>query len=449
MIHTKTHTLLAVAVLLMCTIHAQAMVDGVTGPNFSLTAKSGFISIPDGNSIFIWGFANESGTVQYPAPTLLVNQGETVTVTLSNALDVPVSVVFPGQAGVKATEEAAPTTNGLLTLEAQPGGTVRYSFEASHPGTFLYWSGTRPELQIEMGLFGALIIRPTMEGKAMDMHAYNTMDTMYQEETLFLMSEIDPAIHSLVETGHITDVDNTKYKPMYYFLNGRAAPDTMVAAGATYLPTQPYNCMPMMHPGEKLLMRVANAGRIIHPFHFHGNNAAMIARDGRLLSSRPDMGADLSISHFTTATPPGATEDLIFTWTGEKLGWDIYGHQQDVDNTPAGNFPGPEDVDHNKNGALDDVPLEPNEYAPDHGKPLPVVLPENQDLTFGPMHSGSPYLGANGALPPGEGGMNPSGGYMYMWHSHSEKELLNGDIFPGGMMTMLLIDAPGTPHSMR
>jgi hypothetical protein len=160
------------------------------------------------------------------------------------------------------------------------------------------------------------------------------------------------------------------------------------------------------------------------------------------------MSADLAISHFTVQTPPGATEDLIFTWTGEKLGWDVYGHAHDRDEAPTGNFPGPEDVDHNKNGALDTVPLEPGEYAPDHGKPIPVVLPENQDLTFGPMHSGSPYLGALGTLPPGEGGMNPSGGFMFMWHSHTEKELLNGDVFPGGMMTMMLVDAPGVPHPM-
>jgi hypothetical protein len=28
-----------------------------------------------------------------------------------------------------------------------------------------------------------------------------------------------------------------------------------------------------------------------------------------------------------------------------------------------------------------------------------------------------------------------------MWHSHSEREIVNNDIFPGGMMTMLVIKA--------
>jgi hypothetical protein len=32
-----------------------------------------------------------------------------------------------------------------------------------------------------------------------------------------------------------------------------------------------------------------------------------------------------------------------------------------------------------------------------------------------------------------------------MWHSHTEKELTNFDVFPGGMMTMLIIEPPGVP----
>ncbi len=81
----------------------------------------------------------------------------------------------------------------------------------------------------------------------------------------------------------------------------------------------------------------------------------------------------------------------------------------------------------------------------DHGVPFPVTLPSDQELTFGAMWSGSPFLGLMGALPPGEGGLNPDGGYAYMWHSHAEKEMVNYDIFPGGMMTMLMVIPPSVP----
>ena len=69
-----------------------------------------------------------------------------------------------------------------------------------------------------------------------------------------------------------------------------------------------------------------------------------------------------------------------------------------------------------------------------------VLLPGLQDLSFGGWCSGSPFLGQFGQLPPGEGGLNLNGGLFFMWHSHNEKELTNFDIFPGGMLTMLIIE---------
>jgi hypothetical protein len=67
------------------------------------------------------------------------------------------------------------------------------------------------------------------------------------------------------------------------------------------------------------------------------------------------------------------------------------------------------------------------------------------DLAYGGFWSGSPFLGGMGSLPPGEGGLNPNAGFAYMWHSHTEKEMTNNDIFPGGMMTMMIVLPPGAP----
>jgi len=56
--------------------------------------------------------------------------------------------------------------------------------------------------------------------------------------------------------------------------------------------------------------------------------------------------------------------------------------------------------------------------------------------------SGSPFLGTAGFLPPGVGGYNPNAGYFFMMHSHNEVEMTNNNIFPGGMMTMIVIEHP-------
>ena len=151
--------LLVSANLLLSPLPALAEIDGVEGSTFTLTATDGHISTPDGNSIYTWSYGLGGSSMQFPGPTLIVNQGDTVTVRLNNTLDVPTSLVFPGHR-VRASGGVA----GTLTNESLPGcfaaNCVTYTFVASQPGTYMYHSGTEQDLQIEMGLAGALIVRP-------------------------------------------------------------------------------------------------------------------------------------------------------------------------------------------------------------------------------------------------------------------------------------------------
>jgi FtsP/CotA-like multicopper oxidase with cupredoxin domain len=444
--------LLAGVLLALGSVGAQAAIDGISGTTFNLTAKVDHVSTADGASVMFWGYADDDDTAefgtraQYPAPTLIVNQGDTITINLKNELTVSagavpnVSILFPGQA-VTASCTMAPCSPGTLTMEADAGGvgTVSYSFTATNAGTYTYHSGTNPGLQVEMGLTGALIVRPATSGQA-----YGHPDTAYDYEELFFLTEMDPLIHQEVAIhGPDTPLVQTlldNYFANYWFINGRTAPDNFSPSYVNWLPTQPYQSVPRMHPGDKLLMRVVGAGRDMHPFHHHGEHARIIARDGRMLESAPGMGPDLATKVFTTISIPGKTSDGIFEWTGAGLNWDIYG----------GSDVWPE-MAHDCNGvATDPTPanaftpdmFDPvtHEYCPDHGKVFPVALPEKLDLGFGGWWSGSPYLGFLGALPPGEGGLNPNGGFSFMWHSHTEKELTNYDIFPGGMLTMMIIE---------
>lgn len=429
---------------------AQARVDGIPvadGATLNFTAGAGEVSIPDGGSYHFWGYqdlANTEGVglPQYPGPTLIMSQGDTVTVTLTSSLPFGkcTSIVFPGH----AVTASGGDQDGLLTKETCPGGAaVSYTFTATEPGTYTYHSGTQPELQIEMGLVGAIIVRPDMgEG-----YAYNHPDTAFDHEYLFLLSSMDPKVHQLAEQGRFAEIDMTKRWPVYWFINGRAGPDDLVPQFVSWLPHQPYNSTPRMTPGQRVLTRIIGADQDQHPLHLHGNHYYEIARYGRLLQTAS--GTSLaSRGKFTTLSVPGQTVDAIFTWTGEKLGWDIYG-------TPADGI-----ASHSCNGidlaacTADGNPSDcgtagydptTHEYCPDHGKPFPVALPENQNLAFGGWWSGSPFMGQGEPLPPGEGGLNPFLGFFFMWHSHTEKELTNFDIFPGGMMTMMVVEPPGTP----
>jgi FtsP/CotA-like multicopper oxidase with cupredoxin domain len=505
---TRLVVVVALAVLLSSAAYAAA--PGITGPTFNLVAGPAFISQPDGQMIYSWGYGCDPNfpapaftpaaitggfcnAMQIPGPTLVVTEGQTVTVHLRNNLPAAAgntSILFPGF-------QVTPTGGsvGLLTSEAVPGGTVSYQFTATSPGTRAYYSGTQGDLQVEMGLYGAIIVLPSVSnpnypacpntnlaavqanGEAdyrltSNGAAYDHPASCYDREYLFQFSEMDPKIHRAAQeqatkacavVGGCMNIATEPYHPAYFMINGRSMPDDMDPNYAPQYPHQPYNGNPHMHPGELVLLRIIGTGRWQHPFHEHGNHVRILARDGNLILSQTDATKLAGPLLFTTTTTPGLAMDGIFYWTGKGLNWDAYGHGYTGDQslcipdangyyTSASNPPAP--------------PNAPNyyEWCADHDKPLeahpfgtvasggPVTLPDANILTDGPWYGGSPYLGpeAHNRANSGQVTIPPSGtiandptseaGFAFMWHSHNEREITTNNIFPGGMMMMMLVD---------
>jgi len=448
---------LAIALLLPWTaVHAQHDIRGIHpdgGTTFNLYAYPFYLNLPEGSSLYMWGFgdmnagANASHPTegggynlpQYPAPTLIVTEGDPITINVTNyGVPDPVSLVIGGH---RLT--ASGGSPGLLTNAANINETVSYEFTAGEPGTYPYYSldGANPGLQAEMGLQGVLIVRPAGFDAAANRIAYNLDETDYDQEFLYLLTEIDPDIHLQMERGHRNHFTQSDRYAKIWFVNGRVFPDLFQGNYNGLFPHQPYESLAQSHPGDRVLVREVNLGHDSHPFHHHGENLRFIGRDGRALSS-DGLTADIGRSDNTLNSAPKQSVDMIWTWTGRELNWDIYGPTSLATHPTCC-----EDFVNNRNG--DPVPdgYDDNtwEWTADHGKPLPVTLPGVQDLTLGGWWSGSPFLGDVGALPPGEGGLNPFGGYFLVWHSHAEKELTTFDIFPGGSLSAVVVLPPGTP----
>jgi FtsP/CotA-like multicopper oxidase with cupredoxin domain len=507
------------AVLLLVAATTYAAVPGITGPTFNLTAQPAYISQPDGAAIYSWGygctgapsgFAPRPGAanlpnancpgMQVPGPTLIVTQGQTVTINLTNGLPSSAgntSILFPGFA-VQATGGVA----GPLAREAAPGNPVAYSFVATTPGTRAYYSGSHADLQIEMGLYGAIIVLPSVIPTActsglsaanlqveqahseldyrLAAAAYGHPGACYDREYLFQFSEIDPAIHRAAfeqvsaRTGCIAgapgcslEVPTEPYHPAYFMINGRSMPDDMDSNYATQLPHQPYNGNPHMHPGELVLLRVIGQGRWQHPFHEHGNHVRILARDGNLILSQTNPSVNLAGPLlFTTSTVPGQSVDGIFYWTGKGLNWDAYGHNA-ASTDPLGHTSCIPDANgyYTVNSGAPVSAVNYYEWCQDHNKPLektplgdvggggPATLPDPNLFANGPWFGGSPYLGPNattravgftGVTPPSGTVANaPTGeaGFAFMWHSHNEREITTNNAFPGGMLMMMLVDS--------
>lgn len=517
-----------------------AATSGATASTFNLTAAAGQTSQPDGASIYTWGYGCTAGataaflpagmasagcpTMQLPGPTLIVKQGDTVTVTLTNRLPPAAgstSILFPG---FKVASTGG--TPGVLTQEAANGGTVTYTFIADTAGTHSYHSGTQSDLQVEMGLYGALVVLPAhvtgtgatatyaplngavptayqppgtaarlpktcfaLNGKLANAEreaqpdfrlaaaAYDHPSTCYEREYIFQFSEMDPSIHTqalaqsklpCAQSTGCMSVQTEPYHPAYYLINGRSFPDVADPNYAGAYPHQPYNGNPHMHPGEQVLIRVIGQGRLQHPFHEHANHLRVLARDGNMLTTSTNKLAGPLL--FTTTTTPGQALDAIFQYTGKGLNWDMYAHTADVAQAGPGSegnggAPCTPDANGYYTTGSGATGTEPNyyEWCADHKKPLedkpfgqvggggPVTLPDPNILANGAWYSGSPYLGpdANGRsvgptpIPPFGTIANDPGseaGFAFMWHSHNEREITTNNIFPGGMMMMMLVD---------
>jgi FtsP/CotA-like multicopper oxidase with cupredoxin domain len=376
-----------------------------SGPNFTLTSRTGYIGTPDGNVVFMWGLSSGSDPFQYPGPVLCVTEGDAVTVILHNTLNRNISLIFPGQENVLADGQPdGPVFNAgnlvsLAKVAPANGGSITYSFVAGKPGTYLYQSGTDTSIQVPMGLFGAIVVRPAMGANLM----YNRADTEFDpnREYISLLSEVDPYLSQAMELNRPFNSKN--YHPRYWFVNGRGFPDTIAPNFASWLPGQPYGALTILEPWDAGLnptpaaIRYLSVGSIDYPFHPHGNNVRIVGRDGMPLEGA--LLENLAYDKYSIPVGPGQTWDALFSW-----------HD-------------PEAYDVNAN-------------------PVPVTFPNILDMFYGPFFGGSPYLGVQGDIPVGTTSQNQCGEFYHIAHNHALYQITSWGAVMTGMATYTRINPP-------
>lgn len=250
--------------------------------DFYLRAQAKVITMPDGVTVPIWGFAQDSafgahdGVVSVPGPMLTVPPGTTtVRITLENKIpNQPVSIVIPGQtatamAPVRFVDGESPGNvftgrARSFTTETLPGNTapVVYTWTNFRAGSFIYHSGTHPAVQVQMGLYGGLKM-DSGPGEA-----YGGVN--YDSEVVVFYSEIDPGMHSAAASGNVgpgkSVTSAINYAPKYFLVNGtpysNATPPIPVVAGS------------------RTLLRFFNAGLDTHTPTIHGHYMTVYAEGG-------------------------------------------------------------------------------------------------------------------------------------------------------------------------
>ena len=231
-------------------------------PSFAqdLVALEAEATMPDGAVIPMWGFFLDTGQLctDVPAwqvgPPLAATAGGTITVSLRNCLSEPVSIFIPGQlkatSPVTFTDPQGRSRVRSFDAETAAGGAGSYIWTGVKEGTYLYHSGTHPQVQVQMGLYGALVVG----GSATD--------------ATLVYSEIDPALHAAVDGGTYGTAaypSTFDYQPKYFLINGEPYP-----GGAD---------IPIEAAGDTRL-RFVNAGLQTHVPTLQGLYMSVVAEDG-------------------------------------------------------------------------------------------------------------------------------------------------------------------------
>ena len=213
----------------------------------------------------------------FPDRTIIAETGSTVRLRVHNRLSKPHELSIDGVA-----------TTGAIA----PGATMDLSFPAPAPGTYLYQDPGGGSVERVLGLHGVLVvIDPADQWRLAPGRAE------FERQWLWLCQDVDPVWGARARAGEVIDPVRTPPVPRYFMLNDQSGfrslavsqdeainrtrhEDTLASGSAREVDVRDFS-PPFGSPvGTGQMIRMVNAGAVVHQMHFHGNHVWTVRRDG-------------------------------------------------------------------------------------------------------------------------------------------------------------------------
>jgi len=267
----------------------------LTGNTFTLTAKESTLHLDDKTMRTVWTY---NGTV--PGPQLRVKQGETVKITLKNDLPEPVTIHWHGLP-VPNSMDGIP---GVTQNAVKPGESYTYEFKADIPGTYWYHSHQKGVVQVDKGLYGSFVIEP-QDPQPVDKDFTLVLDEWTSDEN---MTHGD---HGSSMNMDSANKSSSGHEGMNHGSTQSNSHETM-DMGSMETPMSDAEMMPLMYPifsangktgsaiqplpvkeGEKVRLRLINAGFLSHQLHLQGHEFKIVSTDGQPIHNPPSANGQL------------------------------------------------------------------------------------------------------------------------------------------------------------
>ena len=319
--------------------------DPVTTYNIAPGIQPGFWAFaPKSRGMSNESFASTKANplLRLPSPSIRVEQGDKIIVTLENSHYFPHSIHFHGvdhpfQKENGEGNDGVPQTSNKLTM---PGKSFSYELTPRQPGTMIYHCHVQAHTHILMGLIGMFIVEENKPnnwlqtfnvGAGFVRHSSVAVKNKYSQEYDLQYQDIDRELHNLIQLGNdsrlLAKTFNQEYNitqrtPDYFILNGRSFPYTLRES------------LIVIKPEEKVKLRVFNAGDEQLALHTHGFKPTATHLDGVELK------------------PEGRIQRDVFTLgPAQRVDMELYAHNDGLNNMGPGIWTF---HDHNEKGVTTD-----------------------------------------------------------------------------------------------
>jgi manganese oxidase len=220
-----------------------------------------------------------------PSPTIRVEQGDKVYITLENTHYLPHTIHLHGVDHAFLTPKGE-DNDGMEMHPVFPGKSHTYEIQPRHIGTMLYHCHVQTAQHMMMGLGGMFVIEENQPnnwvqtfnvGAGQVRHPSVGVKKTYNQEYDLLYQSIDKKLAAtiqsatdprLISKAMSRDYNMTESFENYFLVNGHSFPYTL------------RDSMIVADVNETIKIRIANFQRSQVAIHFHGHKATVTDMDG-------------------------------------------------------------------------------------------------------------------------------------------------------------------------
>lgn len=416
------------------------------------------------------------GTAVIPSPLIKAEVGDEIYIRLVNLgmlqatspiLDVHTVHIHGGHVATQV--DGFPETSfGVPVTPVGAANSIHatYFFIPEHSGSYMYHCHQEAAEHVQMGMYGALIIYPSyasLAGASIGQSSLtgnwycegvlqpqipstatnynfnqNDIETYFDSDWIHLLSDIDTVWHTAV-LNQDPAFNAVNYKPDYWLVNGRAFPDTLLP---TTLPPalvpnygydipDGYESYVKVKMGDKFLIRLINMSYQVVPWHTHGWHGMVVAKDAssRLIDGHGFM-------NFTVTVGSGETYDVLYSADDKRPQYANYvlcgqGGPSSLINQIALAT---------QASILAGTFIPPYPGAPDLWANIPLAGGLSLGTFLPPYNWAVWNYGTTAA-------QNLFFPQFYPAHNHDDYKATNNGKYPGGQLTFIETDFPGSDYT--